>query len=482
MPSWKLCAFYLACLFFVPCGRITNSLAAQGTTKNARPSSPTVKSRQPSRAPEPGAKADPRQIAGVNRRMPKGAAALPKTAAALPDPAEPYYLQVLAQPGDDVPALLARYGLDNHECNVTQFFKLNGLRKEDYRLKQRLKYQIPVQEVEYNGKSIRSTLGITDWQTAKRISDYNEAAVTKKLRVTGFVKDKKLWVPWHELHCPEPDPAATKTVLADLGGTVETPKARRGKNLGVGERTDGARSFPIFGPAFANTPLVDQRLKGRVFYLVSGHGGPDVGAQGKRGGMVLCEDEYAYDVSLRLLRLLLSHGATAYMIVRDPNDGIREEAYLGCDKDEEVWGNRVIPYDQKERLQQRCDVINAFTAEYLKKGVTDQTLIEIHVDSRSHQHKTDVFFYHRRNSVPSEALARRFHRAFLQKYLKVRGQQRYNGTVSTRDLYMLRETTVPVAVYIELANIRNDWDQQRLVIRNNRQALANWLCEALLSE
>jgi len=73
------------------------------------------------------------------------------------------------------------------------------------------------------------------------------------------------------------------------------------------------------------------------------------------------------------------------------------------------------------------------------------------------------------------------HKTFLQKYLKKRGQRGYTGTVTPRNLFMLKETTIPKAVYVELANIRNDVDQQRLVVKTNRQALANWMCEALLS-
>ncbi|HNM28005.1 MAG TPA: hypothetical protein PKL15_21330, partial [Saprospiraceae bacterium] len=39
-------------------------------------------------------------------------------------PPEPVWLQVLTRQGDDVPRLLARYGLEEFECNVTQFFKI----------------------------------------------------------------------------------------------------------------------------------------------------------------------------------------------------------------------------------------------------------------------------------------------------------------------------------------------------------------------
>ncbi len=386
------------------------------------------------------------------------------------------YLKVIAQPGDDVPTLLQRYALDGYDCNVTAFFKINNL-KEDYRLKAKMAYKIPVMVVTYNGKSIRTTLQIDDWQTAIRIDAYNKSAQEQGLRVRSFIEDKELWVPWHELHCPAEGELA-EAVAAE---------AERGKKTGTAVRLKestsarGNRVFPIFGKKYEKTPLASHKLQGKVFYIISGHGGPDVGAEGTRAGHTLCEDEYAYDVSLRLVRLLVSHGATAFMIVRDPNDGIRDEAYLPCDKDEQVWGGLEIPLDQKERLGQRTELINQLTQRYLKAGISDQTIIEIHVDSRHRHQETDVFFYYRPDSEISKELALKLHKTFLQKYLKIRSQKQYNGTVSPRGLFTLRETTTPKAVYIELGNIRNAWDQQRLVIPSNRQAIANWLSAALLA-
>ena len=387
------------------------------------------------------------------------------------DPKE--YLKVLAKSGDNVPVLLGRYNLDGYDCNVTEFFKINKL-KEDYRLKANTAYLIPVMVVDYNGKSIRSTLNIDDWQTAIRIDAYNKLAQEKGLRVRSFIEDKQLWVPWHELNCPQ---------SGELAQTLAVAEARiSGDETELLESTAarGNRIFPVFGKKYANTPLSSRKLQGKVYYIISGHGGPDGGAEGTRAGHTLCEDEYAYDVALRLVRLLVSHGATAFMIVRDPNDGIRDEAYLKCDKDEVVWGDKDIPLDQKERLGQRTELINQLTERYLKSGITDQTIIEIHVDSRHRHRETDVFFYYRPDSEPSKTLALKMHKTFLQKYMKVRSQKEYNGTVTPRGLFTLRETTTPVAVYIELGNIRNSWDQQRLVIPSNRQALANWLCSSLL--
>ena len=383
------------------------------------------------------------------------------------------YVNVPAQKGDNVTKLLQRYGLYDFECNISQFFKINGLR-EDYRLRPGVAYKLPVLLIKYNGKSIRTSVNIKDWQAAKRIEAYNTFAVNQGLRAANFRTTKQLWVPWHELNCPN---AGESTVAV-----VDNAERSLNENMAENAAGKGLRTFPIFGKTYEKTPLVDRKLKGRAYYIVSGHGGPDGGAEGKRAGHTLCEDEYAYDVALRLLRLLISHGATAYMIVRDPNDGIRDEEYLRCDKDETVWGDRKIPRPQKERLQQRTDLINNLTERLAKAGITHQTLIEIHVDSRSHNTKTDAFFYYRPESASSRTLALQFHKMFTQKYMRTRGQGGYTGTVTERSLFMLNRTVTPRAVYIELANIRNDWDQQRLVLKNNRQAVANWLSQVLLSE
>lgn len=378
----------------------------------------------------------------------------------------PSYLEIKASPGDDVTKILERYGLEAYACNIDHFFKINGL-KEDYRLRSGATYKLPVEIVSYNGKSIRTTLGLNDWQTALHIQHFNERALEKGLRKDDFRASKVLWVPWHAKNC-----------FSDAPTSADAKPANAADKPEVGGKK-GTVNIPLFGKTYASTPIISDHFRGQVFYVVSGHGGPDVGAQGSRGGQVLCEDEYAYDVSLRLVRLLISHSATAYMIVRDPDDGIRDEAYLPLDKDEVVLGDKPIPLDQKERLQQRCDIINELTAKHEKEKAKSQTFIEIHVDSRTRNQRTDVFFYYRPDSETSKALAQRLHKTFLQKYLKIRSGKQYNGTVSSRDLFMLRNTRTPRAVYVELGNIRNEWDQQRLVLRNNRQALANWILEGL---
>ncbi len=390
------------------------------------------------------------------------------------------FLSIIAKNGDDIPKVLEQYGLADYDCNITQFLKLNRLPEGDYRMVFGRTYVLPIKIMTYNGKSIRSTVGLSDWDTAVRIRDFNTSATRKKLRSDVFIESKQLWVPWHEVACASGEEAVTKNDPEGASvGRASLGSMAKGK--GEVPVEGGKRSFPIFGKKHSYTPLLSSRLSGKVFFLVSGHGGPDPGAQGKRAGVTLSEDEYAYDVTLRLLRFLLSHGAIAYLIVRDPNDGIRDENYLKGDKDEVVWGNREIPLNQKERLAQRTDIINQLSNYHKKNGQSDQTIIEIHIDSRSVATEIDVFFYYKSGSTPSMRLAETMQQVFSDNYKERRNSAReYSGSVSTRDLFTFRETNTRKAIYIELANIRNDWDQQRLVISSNRQAMANWIGEAIL--
>lgn len=380
--------------------------------------------------------------------------------------ASPKYYQTQALSGDGIYSMLRRFKLDKHSCNFDQFYSLNKLRK-NAPLSTGKKYFVPVMLVPFDGKTIRSSVGISDWNIAVRIQRYNEAMYEEKIRTDTYKSSKILWVPYHELNCPDADLDIPPPVVDDPEAIESMPS--------------GKRVFPIFGKDLAYTPLASNKLKGRVFFISSGHGGPDPGAIGRRAGHDLCEDEYAYDVSLRLCRLMVANGATAYMIVRDPNDGIRSKEYLDCDEDEEVWGGAKLPFNQKARLFQRSNLINELYDKHRLQGVSNMTAVMIHIDSRSRGERTDVFFYHHADSEEGKDLADKLHQVFKAKYKQYRAGGYYHGSVSSRGLHMLRECK-PTSVYIELANIRNYSDQQRIVIEKNRQLLAEWLYEGLTAE
>ena len=210
---------------------------------------------------------------------------------------------------------------------------------------------------------------------------------------------------------------------------------------------------------------------------MSGHGGPDPGAIGIYQGRQLHEDEYAYDIILRLARELLSRGAKVHIIIQDKKDGIRDGHVLANSKRETCMGDP-IPLNQVARLKQRCDWVNKL---YRKDKSSYKRAVFIHVDSRSKGTQTDVFFYHSNRKAESKRLAKNMKETFESKYDKHQPNRGFSGTVSGRNLYVLAHTT-PASVFVELGNIQNTFDQRRLVIPSNRQALAKWLMEGFIKD
>lgn len=233
----------------------------------------------------------------------------------------------------------------------------------------------------------------------------------------------------------------------------------------------------IFGEKHKVVNAKSIRLKGNVYYLVSGHGGPDPGAMGVYNGKDITEDEYAYDITLRLAKELMAHGASVYIIIRDDNDGIRDDYVLEIDHDEVAYTDNTIPLNQIARLRQRVQIINNLYKE--NKGKY-QRLIVTHVDSRSVSQNIDVFFYHHEKSKNGKKLAESIHKTFQKKYKKYQPNRSYSGTFKHRtELYLVRKTH-PAMAYIEIGNIKNPKDQRRIVDPENRQALAKWISEGVL--
>ena len=396
----------------------------------------------------------------------------------------PYFHRVQAQNGDSAQRILKRYHLNDQSCNLSQFIKINNL-SDRAPITAGKDYFIPIYIYEYNGKSIRSSIGVDNWDKALRIKSYNEILLSEGLRRRDIINSKLVWVPYHELNC-----LGTKTNLDEqvvLSKSIETSKktksnvvfASKGAN-GKETGTSSGRKFTIFGSKYENVPLKSSALAGKVFYLVGGHGGPDPGAMGKNSGHTICEDEYAYDVTLRLARLLLQHGATAYMVTRDDDDGIRDDTFLDCDSDERYWGSRTtMPLKQIARLRHRSAVVNALYDKHRKQGVNDQFLVAIHIDSRSKAAQTDLFFYHYPGSSKGKQLAQSLHSSIKDQYARHQPGRTYTGTVSERNLHMLRETKSS-NVYIELGNLNHPTDQKRILEADNRQVLAEWLCQGFL--
>ncbi len=389
----------------------------------------------------------------------------------------PYFHDVKPEKGEGIYALLRKYDLMIHPCNKEKFLELNDLTDKSVLLTHK-SYKLPIYIYTYNDKSIRSTIGEDNWEKAVRIKKYNEGILKKGARKTDYKVSKILWVPYHEIHCAGPETANIEKVKSNKPQSkipapkINTTKKTDKNNLYVG----------LFGEKYAKVNVMDRSLKNKVYYIVAGHGGPDPGAMCNDcfDNKDLCEDEYAYDISLRLARDLMQHGAKVHIIIQDPNDGIRDGKLLKCDYDERCMGKK-IPRRQKARLVQRAAEINRLYRSYKAKGIKyeDQVAIFLHVDSNSASKKQDVFFYHHKKSKHGKKLVKKIRDTFQEKYDKYQAGRGYKGTVKSRGLYVINYTQ-PTTVFVELANIRNKSDHKRILIESNRQAVANWLFEGLI--
>ncbi|WP_242202430.1 N-acetylmuramoyl-L-alanine amidase family protein [Aestuariivivens insulae] len=237
-------------------------------------------------------------------------------------------------------------------------------------------------------------------------------------------------------------------------------------------------NYPLFGEQHSTFEQESSILDGAIYYLISGHGGPDPGAITSYNNKTISEDEYAYDVTLRLAKFLLANGAKVYIIIKDENDGIRDQRILEMDDDEVCYLKKRIPLNQTLRLRQRTRAVNTL---YMKHKGAYQRLIVTHVDSRNVNKNIDVFFYHHKNSKSGKRLATNIYESFKEKYAEHQPNREYAGSVSPRHLYLIRNTFPPM-VYIELGNIKNGKDQKRILDYGNRQALAHWIFNGLLKD
>lgn len=432
------------------------------------------------------------------------------------------YLTIKAQEGQGVYGLLRSYKLLSNPNNVDLFYQINGLTKDAVLVKNRY-YKLPITVHQFDGKSIRSSIGINNLNQAKQIEKYNLSLIKSEPKKNLFKEDKTIWVPLSitskipqvkipgkiaQQHLKEINTSPFTThkedskkqylmssmssakpiLVADRKMTheelllVAKPSEMVSASTSVATKVSSRTlNVPLFGSNYGSVHIHSNELTNEVFYIVPGHGGPDPGAIAKNvdGNYTICEDEYAYDVSLRLAKNLLEKGATVYVIVQDTNDGIRDEKYLDCDADEECLGGCDIPLSQKKRLKQGIAKVNMLHAKHKKKGVKKQWMVSLHIDAQSEENRQDVYFYYQSESSISKNKAVDIQKVFEEKYQTYRKSQNYNGTVSSRPLYVVRYSN-PEPIFIELANIHNPEDRKRILYPKNRQLLADWITEGFL--
>jgi len=365
------------------------------------------------------------------------------------------YFTAKPKKGMGLNSFLKEYLLEPNKFNIDKFKEINPDFQKQDKLLLNKEYNLPVIIYKFNNKSIRTTLGIKDFNKTKEVENFNKKLLQKKIINSLYTKSLKLYVPIELLNND-----TKKSIMKET---------HRKKNI----------IEPLFGEKYKNVKINNYKLENCIFYLISGHGGPDPGAIGYKDGKELTEDEYAYDVILRLGRKLIENGADVYFIVQDSTDGIRDYKFLNNSTNEKHFGNLPIPNDQLERLSNRVKIVNSLYETNFSDNLK-QFAIEIHIDSRSERKNIDIFFYHKEGDTLGLNLAETIRKTIDKKYSKAQPGRGYEGTLSSRNLYMVRNLK-PTTVFIEIGNIQNPKDQKRIIEPNNRQAIANWITDGILN-
>lgn len=277
------------------------------------------------------------------------------------------------------------------------------------------------------------------------------------------------------------------------------PRASRQRHRSYSERARSApsvdyRRAQTLLRAFDNEILAKapkrrkQPLKGWWIVLDPGHGGIDPGAivantTGKQRRVYVVEDEYVYDIALRMYKRLRLLGAEVTLTVISPNHLIRDN--LPADvtfvhEQNEVYNDERYNRRNSEKvrprganLSQRVRVANRF----VKRARGGRSLfISLHADNTPGRPKGPLVIHHKRRGKVdrrSRTFARIMRSALHQPDLPAKDRG--------RNLAVLRNNSAHAEILVEVHNVHYKRDAWLLRYNKDRQRDAERLVNGILA-
>nr|WP_246209010.1 LysM peptidoglycan-binding domain-containing protein [Entomospira entomophilus] len=268
----------------------------------------------------------------------------------------------LVQEGETLYSLSVRYGV-----SVDQLMQFNALNTDVIRSGQKLQLTDPVVD------NTSSNGGMISQQASDSVSEEREIPPLLDPREVKFayLKPSKLYFNREPTSKVQPSAHYAEPHISDVESDYK----------------EAISLYQHFKEDVASLPRLSNTLNGYRIVLDPGHGGYDPGAlgsvtiDGKR--YYLVEDEYVYDIALRLYAILVQHGAEVEMTILAPNHTIRDNSKLESfvNQKNEVYNDpqeMQRPVGGRWGLRKRLEI----TQRFLKNQSSKKSIfMSLHADS-----------------------------------------------------------------------------------------------------
>ncbi|AHH06688.1 Autolysin [Borrelia crocidurae DOU] len=234
--------------------------------------------------------------------------------------------------------------------------------------------------------------------------------------------------------------------------------------------------FKSFENLVQSCPIKNNSLKNKLIIIDPGHGGLDPGAivkakDGLNNEIFVVEDEYVYDIALRLYVYLKEHGANVELTILSPDHLIRDsvtanntfvnvknEVYNDYDLNKtdtvDSWINGTL-----EGLKKRLSVVNKFVNKYRNIKREDMLYISLHADNSVGAPRCMGFYYHSEDEGGFDTHSK----SIIEKMTADFKRPPY---IKGQNLYMLKNNIVRTKLLVEVRNLA--FDEEAWAIRSSK--------------